>query len=142
MTNHVAKVAIRTARKNPGAALTVAAYTARHWDEFAKSLGVSGRTPQAVVRAGEPRVQKELRAAVASLSGAVARARVIGIRNVPGDKRLAKQVEAAANHTSQALTTIRGGRKTHRLRNLGAVGLGLAGAAYALWHRGERDSQA
>ncbi len=135
-----AKLAVGTARKHPEAAFTVATYTARHWDEIAKALGVSRRTSQVVVRAGDPHVQREVRAAIGNLGSALTRARAIGVGNVAGDKRVTRELGSALTHTSNALHEVRAGRP-HKVRRFGVVGLAVAGAGLTAWlaRRGERS---
>lgn len=140
MKRLIATLAVRAARKNPRAAVGVLLFTARHARGIAKGLRATRRASHVVSRAkaAEPVVQRELRASAASLAGAVARAKKIGLLEAVGDKQVAKHLDGAMRHAADAFGGVRKARRSHGLR--AALG-GTAPliAVYGAWRLKSRD---
>jgi hypothetical protein len=127
-----------TAKRHPRATLSIAAFATRRRRRTTKLVRLARGTADVYARIGDPAVQKELRAAAASLAQAVGRAQDIGLAGVPGDRKLARQSGATLEHLAKALAHARDRRQT-RFRRLGVAVALSAVAGYGLWRLREAN---
>src|SRR5579863_8780875 len=119
MKMRVVKLGVNAARKNPRAAVGILLIVVRNSKRTAKALKARRAAREfdwaALV---EPAIRHEVRESTASLAEAIRRARQVGLNNAAGDKQVAKHVDRALRHASNALAprSARRARRTHSIR--------------------------
>jgi hypothetical protein len=131
--NSPTRMIFRTARQHPRATLSLAALVARRRKRTTRIIRLARRSSNVYARMSDAAVQEELRAAATSLVRTIERAQKIGPRQIPGDKKIAKQSEAAINHLSKALASARNERRHRTLRRVVVVAGLSAGGAIGAW---------
>jgi hypothetical protein len=144
MKMRIAKMGVGAARKNPRAAVGVVLIVARNSRKIAKALKAR-RTARAFDWSAlvEPAVRDEIRESTASFREAIRRAQNVGLNNAVSDKQVAKHVDRAVRHASNALApqSARKARRAHSVRTAmaGVLPLTALVALYGAWRLKTRD---
>jgi hypothetical protein len=133
MNTQIARATLRTSIKHPRAAAWVATSAAKRPRGTAEAFALALHASRVMKNVAQPGVRDELSAAAGDLAKAVARARQIGAKSAPADKRIAKNLDTAMDHLSTAIDRARGRRRRHTGRRLVVVFGALAGGTYAVW---------
>jgi hypothetical protein len=134
MKRMLARMGLRAAKRNPRGAVRLLLMAARHGGAIVRWFRAMRRGLRAFDRAtaAESVMQAELRASAASLGEALTRARKVGLVEGVRDPQVAKHLDRALRHASEAVGGVRRRRRTHRgLRALVGV-LPLLGG-YGVW---------
>lgn len=136
MRRQVTKYTIRMARRHPQKALKVAKFAGRHRKGIAGTIQASRKANQVVAllkeTAAQPKVQAEVRAAVAELSTAAARARKLGPIRALDDKKVAKGLGKAGSHAKAAWSQS-GRRKRGHFGGRALLGFSAIAVSYGSW---------
>jgi hypothetical protein len=123
----------RTAKQHPRATLSLAALVARRRKRTTKIIRLARQSSNVYARMSDAAVQEDVRAAATNLARTIERAQKIGPRQIAGDKKIAKESEAAIKHLSKALANARKAKRHRTLRRIVFVAGLSAGGAIGAW---------